>query len=142
MKAVHIDVVDYLNMIIKLNNKNDIYTKLLEFLVSNLSENKVIITKDSYDILKDLVRPTELQIICDTIGILFADQDEYMPYTYEDREMFRNLQIRHTDSNKEEKIIAIDKEKIYTNNYIISYKTAFNEFVHLYGTPFGKQIPK
>jgi hypothetical protein len=70
-------------------------------------------------------------------------KEEYVPFDFEDRDLFRDKWIRARGGNVERRIICIDKFDIvvctnsgkYCN---MSYETAFDLDEFIDGTPFGK----
>lgn len=70
-------------------------------------------------------------------------KEEYVPFDFEDRDLFRDKWIRSRGGNVERRIICVDKFDIvvctnsgkYCN---MSYETAFDLEEFIDGTPFGK----
>lgn len=61
-------------------------------------------------------------------------EDKYIPFTFEDREVFRGKWIRNKATNSEFIITLIKKKKVD----LLSYDQAFYKWEFLDGTPFGK----
>ena len=61
----------------------------------------------------------------------------YLPFTFEDRELFRDKWVRNRQTKSEVKITSISKEclLLFTQR---SFEEAFNDYEFLDGTPFGK----
>lgn len=69
---------------------------------------------------------------------LFNKELGYVPFTFEDRDQFRDRWIRNKAFGFEYKIIGIVDNTIKITGYSCTYEQAFKEFTFIDGTPFGK----
>jgi hypothetical protein len=69
-----------------------------------------------------------------------APEKKYIPFTFEDRAQFRGRWIKDKETNEENQIIRISEEEgeFETIEQKISFMFAFDNFVFLDGSPFGK----
>ncbi len=66
-------------------------------------------------------------------------QPEYVPFTWEDRDLFRDKWIRVKGCMPESKVISFSYEGIYLNGgKLISYEELFKGCEFIDGAPFGK----
>lgn len=81
------------------------------------------------------------------VGYLFPVEslepykEEWIPFTFEDRDMFRGKWIKHKVHPDEFKTISIDRDGvIFGNGRISSYRHLFETHEFIDGTPFGKKL--
>lgn len=66
---------------------------------------------------------------------------DIVPFTFEDREMFRGKWVKNKVCNKKEwQITSITIEKIMVGDDWLTYEEAFEQLEFIDGTPFGKEI--
>ena len=64
----------------------------------------------------------------------------YRPFTFEDREVFRNKWIKHKEYNDEYLILSCSCLEIRTSTGDLRYDTIFNKYIFLDGSPCGVEI--
>lgn len=69
-------------------------------------------------------------------------KEEYVPFTYEDRDLFRGAWVKNKEFNEEYLVTYLNETKIGLDNTFYSYQDLFNRYEFLDGTPFGKLITK
>lgn len=65
-------------------------------------------------------------------------KEEWVRFTFEDRELFRNKWVKFKKGTQEFIATAIDITEISFGDYIATYEEAFEKFNFIDGTPFGK----
>lgn len=69
-------------------------------------------------------------------------KEEYVPFAYEDRDLFRGAWVKNKEFNEEYLVTYLNETKIGLDNTFYSYQDLFNRYEFLDGTPFGKLITK
>ena len=65
-------------------------------------------------------------------------EPKYIPFTFEDRELFRDKWVRTKTHSKEFKITGMSRGTVGTEKTNLTYSEAFAYLEFLDGTPFGK----
>lgn len=69
-------------------------------------------------------------------------QPEYIPFTWEDRHLFRDKWVKKKRSNSEYRIIQSEEGWVHIGvGSSLCYSTAFELLLFIDGTPFGKLKP-
>lgn len=101
------------------------------FSISGISPKTILISGGGFGLMVDV---EELEKVVEPVK-------EYIKYTYEDRDEFRDMWLTY-DGICEQRIISIAKDSIITNEELYTYEEAFVKLKKLDGNPFGKEVIK
>ena len=73
-----------------------------------------------------------------TVDYRIKPKQEYVPFTFEDRELFRGKWVEGITKN-EYLILALGEEGVTLNREFIAYDTLLKNFTFLDGSPCGKR---
>lgn len=71
---------------------------------------------------------------------IFEPKTKYVPFTYDDMELFMGKWVKAKNSHEYELISAFDEKYISLNEDWYTYKYVFNKYEFIDGKPFGKEV--
>ena len=67
-------------------------------------------------------------------------KEEYVPFTFDDNEIFRDKWVKRRNKEHIFRPVFIAEHNIFFEGFFLTYQDSFKELEFLDGTPFGKKI--